>query len=71
MSYWANLQGHAEVRNPATKLLLPCWDGERAKCKWFARASVDAREIELDQRKYIHVVSLPVTPVLVSVLTIS
>lgn len=34
ISYLANLQGHAEDRNPATKVTFPCWDSERAKSKF-------------------------------------
>lgn len=63
MGYWANLQGHTEDRNPVTKVLLPCWESERARSKCFAQGSVDfVRKMELEQRTYIPIVSLLVPP---------
>ena len=63
MNYWTNLQGHSEDHHPTTKVLLPCWERERAKRECFAWSSETvARDMSLNQKRYIPTVPLSVTP---------
>lgn len=62
MNYWVNLQGHSEGRHPTTKVLLPCWESERAKRECFAWSSVKvARDMALNKLRYSPTVPLSVT----------
>ncbi|XDV52299.1 hypothetical protein PO909_021042 [Leuciscus waleckii] len=63
MHYWINLQGHSGDRHPTTKILLPCWESERAKRGCFAwRCEEIAGDMTLNQGGYIPTVPLSVTP---------
>lgn len=63
MNYWVNLKGQSEGKNPASKVLIPCWESERAKSKCFAWISgTIAREMRLNQEVYIPTVPITVTP---------
>ena len=63
MNYWTNLQGHSEDRHPTKKVLLPCWERERARRECFAWSSEEiAKVMTLKEKRYIPKVPLPVTP---------
>ena len=63
MNYWVNLQGHSEGRHPTTKVLLPCWESERAKRDGFAWSSGKvAKDMAIDQLRYSPTVPLSVMP---------
>ncbi len=63
ITYLANLQVHSEDRHPTKKVLLPCWERERAKWDCFAWSSERAaRAMTLSQRNYISTVPLTLTP---------